>query len=305
MLAWAGFACGLMALASICISFASPYWIQTWPMSESPFKNMGLWHVCFNKYMQFKDDSQELYSGCWWVFDMQPKYYKLREWLTPPWFITCQVLVVGCLLILITTSLIVAMIFLHQCPIMNHEYLQTYGMFSAGSLMILVIALIFGIQTNDRYWLPRPDLNFLSWGYGFLIITGLFSLASGILLYKEAQKTYDTLLRKEDEYTKAALEMSTYQLEPPSSLPDYDYSAGYPSYPAPQASQAAGKSQLLIQPESYPQVDPGYEHSYAPGSGMKDADTSWQVPPPPAAKGPLPPFAGKSFQQLDDGDDFV
>jgi len=37
--------------------------------------------------MQFKDDSQQVYSACWWVFDPQPKYYKLREWLTPRKFL--------------------------------------------------------------------------------------------------------------------------------------------------------------------------------------------------------------------------
>jgi hypothetical protein len=82
-LAWVGFGCCLLALACLTISFCSPYWLQTWPMSENRFKNVGLWHVCFNNYMHFKDDSQQVYSGCWWVFDKQPKYYKLREWLTP------------------------------------------------------------------------------------------------------------------------------------------------------------------------------------------------------------------------------
>lgn len=82
-MAWVGFGCCLFALACLTISFCSPYWLQTWSMSDNRFKNIGLWHVCFNNYMHFKDDSQQVYSGCWWVFDKQPKYYKLREWLTP------------------------------------------------------------------------------------------------------------------------------------------------------------------------------------------------------------------------------
>lgn len=54
------------------------------------------------------------------------------------WFITCQVLTIGCLVILITTVIVASLVFLHFCPLMNHEYLQTYGMFVAGSLMLLV-----------------------------------------------------------------------------------------------------------------------------------------------------------------------
>jgi len=83
LFAWIGFGCCVMALACLSVSFCSPYWLQTWPMSENRFKNIGLWLVCFHDYMQFKDDSQEIYDGCWWVFDGQIKYYKLREWLIP------------------------------------------------------------------------------------------------------------------------------------------------------------------------------------------------------------------------------
>ena len=83
MMAWVGFGFGVFSLAALCMCFVSPYWLQTWPMSQNPFKNIGLWHVCFHNYMQFKDDSQQIYDGCWWVFDSAPKYYKLREWLIP------------------------------------------------------------------------------------------------------------------------------------------------------------------------------------------------------------------------------
>ena len=54
------------------------------------------------------------------------------------WFISCQVLTTGCLMVLTTTTIVTGLIFLHCCPIMNHEYLQTYGMFASGSMMFLV-----------------------------------------------------------------------------------------------------------------------------------------------------------------------
>jgi len=88
MMAWVGFGCCVFALACLSISFASPYWLETWPNSENAFRNIGLWHVCFKDYMQFRDDSQQIYNGCWWLFDTQTKYYKLRQWLIPRKF--CQ-----------------------------------------------------------------------------------------------------------------------------------------------------------------------------------------------------------------------
>lgn len=83
MLAWVGFGCCVFALACISVSFASPYWLQAWPNSFNTFRNMGLWQICFHDYMHHKDDSQEIYNECWWVFNQEAKYSKLREWLLP------------------------------------------------------------------------------------------------------------------------------------------------------------------------------------------------------------------------------
>ena len=82
-LGWVGFGCSTFALACLCVSFASPYWMQTYPMSFNTFRNMGLWELCMHDYMHHKDDSQEIYNGCWWVFNRDEKYWKLREWVLP------------------------------------------------------------------------------------------------------------------------------------------------------------------------------------------------------------------------------
>ena len=80
---WLGFGCAVFSLACLCISFASPYWMQTYPMSFNTFRNMGLWELCMHDYMHHKDDSQTIYDGCWWVFNREEKYWKLREWVLP------------------------------------------------------------------------------------------------------------------------------------------------------------------------------------------------------------------------------
>ena len=80
---WIGFGCTIFGLATICIAFASPYWVQAYPNSMNTFRNVGLWEVCMNNYMHQKDYSEEIYSGCWWVFNPEPKFWKLHEWLIP------------------------------------------------------------------------------------------------------------------------------------------------------------------------------------------------------------------------------
>ena len=82
-LLWIGFICTVVTVFFVVISFASPYWLETWPGSFNEFRNLGLWEICMDKYMHHKDDSQDIYSGCWWVFNMDTRYWKLRDWLLP------------------------------------------------------------------------------------------------------------------------------------------------------------------------------------------------------------------------------
>lgn len=141
-------------------------------------------------------------------------------------------------------------------------------MFASGSFMFLVtmisfvVGVLFGVQVNDRYWMPRPDQNYLSWGFGFLIISGIFTTFSGICLFLAAWDTYNKLLKKEDEYTKLAMEMSMYQMDQatrPLIGPDEpEYVDGRPSYP-----KVVPMGYVSERPPSYTQ--PSYSHaSYAP-----------------------------------------
>jgi hypothetical protein len=339
MSAWLGFGICCFALACLGISFCSPYWLQTWPMSENRFRNMGLWHVCFYDYMQFKDDSQQVYSACWWVFDPQPKYYKLREWLTPPWFITCQVLTTGSLMIEILVTVMTGLIFLHCCPLLNHEYLQTYTMFAAGSMMFLVtmilfvVGIVFGYQVNDRYWLPRPDQNYLSWGFGFMVISMICALAAGILLFKAAWDCYNMLLQKEDDYCQRALDMSaggmelsTYppdgsNLVPPGFLPRQpDYGDSFGGKPLLEKESLGPQQSYEKMPPKYFDEQPSLsptgamsiptsEEKVALMPKMKDPDMWSPVKPEPERSygRDLPPYSalpfGRGFEPPRDFDD--
>ena len=81
------------------------------------------------------------------------------------------------------------------------------------AMILFVVGILFGYQVNDRYWLPRPDQNFLSWGFGFMVISMICSLFAGTLLFKSAYDCYQQLLHKEDDYTRRALEMSAAGIE--------------------------------------------------------------------------------------------
>jgi len=155
------------------------------------------------------------------------------------------------------------------------------------AMVTLVVAVLFGYQVNDRYWLPRPDLNFLSWGFGFLIISGISSLVSGICLFKAAWDTYKELLLREDMYTKQAMELSAFQME--GGMPtEQEFAVVQPGYSGAQpfAEEPYDASEPFnARPPSYPdarsyQQPPSYPIGpAAPVARRSDMEPSYERQP--------------------------
>lgn len=297
LLGWVGFGCSIFALACMCVSFASPYWMQTYPLSFNTFQNMGLWEICMKDYMHHKDDSQTIYNGCWWVFDREEKFEKLKEWLLPPWFITCQVMVTMNLICQFATIAIIAMIFLHFCPIINHEYHQSYAMFAASGLcffitiLTVIVGIMYGVFCGDRQWMPRPDLNFISWGYGFLIIQGIITTGAGVCYFLEAQKAFNELDRRDQEYTKAVLDMEMSQACPTN------LSYGAPSYGHQSYDQGSNYDNSMQEKQSYasqPSFDPSRQSLHSQHSDYYNEKPAY----PPGQQYPAPgqPYSTSSQQ---------
>ena len=98
------------------------------------------------------------------------------------------------------------------------------------------------------------------------------SLASGICFFYQAWKVYNELLRREMEFTRAALEMSGYPMTNMSQSQAYSY--GQPSYGRPsigsQATEASygqqsydGKQSYATQPSFDGKQSLGTQPSYS------------------------------------------
>jgi hypothetical protein len=53
---------------------------------------------------------------------------------------------------------------------------------------IFVVLVVFGIEKENRLWIYRPDMNYLSWSYGLCCLSGFASLFAGIVLYKASRE---------------------------------------------------------------------------------------------------------------------
>ncbi|CAI2731749.1 unnamed protein product [Schistosoma spindalis] len=50
-------------------------------------------------------------------------------------------------------------------------------------ILLTICILVFGISSQSRIWMPRPDQYFLSWSFGFIILAAICSFISSGFLY--------------------------------------------------------------------------------------------------------------------------
>ncbi|XP_046326451.1 uncharacterized protein LOC124110973 [Haliotis rufescens] len=183
-----GFIFAAVAVGCMVLAFASPYWVESFDKFQGRFTKIGLWEVCFNDYTFYKDYKGKRYLGCWYIFSQEVR--PIWEWLSPPWFISVQVMVSFTLLIQ-GLNAIALVLFLFKFFPKTLDYLilmstAAINLFAFG--LILIALIVFGVKKEDRSWVPRPDMNFLSWSYGLCCISGLACVVSAYLLHKASKK---------------------------------------------------------------------------------------------------------------------
>lgn len=98
----------------LVMSFASPYWIESYDESSSSFKKMGLWEYCFKDFLYPNYQFPKHFNGCHnifshvsyslngslfiyececelWIKPFLQDYYMIREYLLPGWLLTVQI----------------------------------------------------------------------------------------------------------------------------------------------------------------------------------------------------------------------
>lgn len=129
----------------------------------------------------------------------------------------------------------------------------------------------------------RPDLNLLSWGFGFLIVNGIISIPAGAMYFMEAKAVYDELLDREEEYIEKYEEAVMQNAENTMAAMGYD-----PSMVPPAAMGNSFATQASFGPGiSY--YDGAGQPVY-PGAGPPEL-LGVAYPPYGGWGGPAPPYA--------------
>jgi len=178
----------LLALITLIVSFASPYWLSSHKYTYKNFVRLGLWDFCFDNYRHPSYQYDEIFSGCHWIYSS--KYQNIRDWLQPGWFMFIQAMmsIALCLSVfgLVTISTTI-MHFLnrHQIIIIGIAFI-----FEACATIPLFLGwLVFSIMHSDRSWLMYPMYNHLDWAFYVAILSSLLHFIATIMLLYETIKT--------------------------------------------------------------------------------------------------------------------
>ncbi|KAK7461543.1 hypothetical protein BaRGS_00038689 [Batillaria attramentaria] len=174
-------------LAFVCmvVCFSTPHWLERFPHKRNTrvFVRMGLWEACFNDWTYYKDYLGKKYNGCWWIFHFE--YRPVWPWLNPPWFLAIQIMMTLALILHMVTIVFNILYVVGCCPPRKERnYVRaSSAMIFVAAAFITISSIMFGTKADiDRQWLPNPDSNFLSWSFGFCVLSGFFSIFAGMCL---------------------------------------------------------------------------------------------------------------------------
>ncbi|KAK9870573.1 hypothetical protein WA026_008135 [Henosepilachna vigintioctopunctata] len=178
----------------LMISFCSPYWVKSYAETFSTFKNMGIWHYCFEEFRFPYYQFDKLFNGCHHVFSRE--YQEIREWLIPGWLIAVQTFMTIAFLLSFFSQAIMAC---QVCRwplkfVLRYEWILSainFGCITATSVCMFLAILIFGCSYTRRDWLMYPNFNFLTWAYWLGAISLLLHTVASYFLYKEARLSYE------------------------------------------------------------------------------------------------------------------
>lgn len=205
-----GSICNFFGGLLILMSFASPYWLQSWEETQSEFKNMGLWEMCFYRFRHPDYQFDHLFTGCHAIYG--DEYRLIREKLLPGWLMVVQLFfTLGLISSFLGQIIIVGLILRFPLEIILRFEWQfctfTTACNAFTALMSFLSVAIFGGECWNRDWLLYPNFNYVSWSYAFAVIGSLFHIIAAILLY------LDTKSAKERKERNKALIM---QMQPPA-----------------------------------------------------------------------------------------
>ncbi|CAH0722587.1 unnamed protein product, partial [Brenthis ino] len=181
----------------LLLSFAGPYWIESYPEMFSSFKHMGLWEYCFDRFRFPGFQYDKYFTGCHYVFGQE--LHMIREWLLPGWLMAVQTFVTLGLILSFTAQVLLACVIIRWPlrTVLRYEWIVvsiSFVMVALCSVFLFLAIAVFGGNCYRRDWLLYPSFNVLSWSYAFAVVASILFGLAAILLFLESRKLYELRL---------------------------------------------------------------------------------------------------------------
>ncbi|XP_041361180.1 uncharacterized protein LOC121377309 [Gigantopelta aegis] len=266
--------CTVCAFLSMFISFTSPFWYKSWTRVHSQFSNIGLWHICLAGYIKPQDPTLKSYVGCWWIHSSE--FDSVRTFIMPSWFMGIQALSI--FTFLATLAALIILILYIPTVTFNRVFKgrQVKMQFIlaiillASAFLVFIIALVFAEMCNDPNWMPRPWMNYLSWGYGMCVLSGFFAAFAGMFVFLRGLILKDIELGGKDIDEKIKLEKHVAERARAKEMeamreqaPSEDYRSGKFEEMSMQRD-AYGPPPTDLRPPYKPDVHQGRQFDYVP-----------------------------------------
>merc|ERR1719422_38894 len=107
-------------------------------------------------------------------------------------FLSTQVMVSAALLFIFLSAVCMTLHTFKLFPQnVEHAVLLGIGGLQVFCVVLIFISLVvFGVYKEDRRWMPRPDMNLLSWSYGLCAVSGWFSLFAAVVMIRRGLELY-------------------------------------------------------------------------------------------------------------------
>jgi hypothetical protein len=172
------YACHIICFVLCIIGFGTTHWYEPEDLKDpqNQLKRIGLWEACFDGYEHTSDLIGKKYYGCWWIFHKEYSY--IRDWLMPPWFVAVQTMMTFAVVLLVILFALMALSIGNLFGLRLSSFLSVLQTCCL-AISVTVFAVMIGV---DRSWMPRWDLNMLSWSFGLVTTSAFFSAFESIAI---------------------------------------------------------------------------------------------------------------------------
>ncbi|GFO16803.1 pmp-22/emp/mp20/claudin tight junction [Plakobranchus ocellatus] len=179
----------VISLSIGCLIFAHafPYWQESEKSRDTGVPNIGLWNICFRKEGipapgWITDTLGKRFNRCYYMFERDLRTVR-SKWIFKDWFIAVIFFATLGLILQPLAIIFNVLYYVRVCsPHLEYFLMAVSSLLNLINGFTVAIAIfVFGIMASrDRYWMPQPESNHLSYSWGVAAVVPVLSFIASM-----------------------------------------------------------------------------------------------------------------------------